>query len=71
VGKRKIEIVVNGAREEVPDDATIASLIEHFRERDVHLVIELNGQFVYPRHYERTAVKEGDRIEFINPNFGG
>ncbi|MEJ2660007.1 MAG: MoaD/ThiS family protein [Desulfobacteraceae bacterium] len=38
---------------------------------DPDLIVELNGRFVYPRDYATTIVGAGDRLEFINPNFGG
>lgn len=64
-------IRVNGFEEKVPENATISSLIAFFRENDVHLIVERNGQFVHPEKYATTSVSEGDRIEFINPAMGG
>jgi thiamine biosynthesis protein ThiS len=68
---RSVQIVVNGLKESVPGDSTIASLIALFGEEDGHLIVEHNGQFVYPQKYGEIHVRDGDRIEFINPNFGG
>jgi sulfur carrier protein ThiS len=31
----------------------------------------LGGRFVPPADYERTILKDGDRIELIHPAFGG
>jgi len=67
----KIKVVVNGFEEEVPSDASISFLIKYFSELDPHLIVELNGRFVYPNRYSSTIVKENDRVEFINPNLGG
>jgi thiamine biosynthesis protein ThiS len=66
-----IQIVVNGLNESVPADSTIASLIALFGEDDCHLIVEHNGRFVYPQKYDEIRVCDRDRIEFINPNFGG
>lgn len=66
-----IEVTVNGTTERIAEGATVAGLIAHFREEDLHLIVEHNGRFVYPRMYETTVVAEGDRIEFIHPDFGG
>jgi thiamine biosynthesis protein ThiS len=68
---RSIQIVVNGLNESVPGDSTIASLIAQFGEDDSHLIVEYNGRFVYPQKYGEILVRDGDRLEFINPNFGG
>jgi thiamine biosynthesis protein ThiS len=67
----EIHISVNGLKETVPANVTISYLIEHFEEDDVHLIVEYNGQFLYPQKYATTVVQNGDIIEFINPNFGG
>jgi thiamine biosynthesis protein ThiS len=66
-----ITISVNGFTETVPVGATLSQLIDRFRERDVHLIVEHNGRFIYPQAYETTRVAAGDTVEFINPNIGG
>jgi thiamine biosynthesis protein ThiS len=68
---RFIRIMVNGMSEEVPENATLAFLIERFKEMDPALIVEHNGRFVYPREYDATTVAENDRVEFIHPDFGG
>lgn len=69
--KGTIQIFVNGMMEEVPEGATLAFLIEHFQERDPALIVERNGRFVFPRNYSMTTLSPNDRVEFINPDFGG
>ena len=66
-----IHIIVNGMEEEVPEGATLAFLIERFQEKDPALIVEHNGRFVFPKQYSTTAVAPNDRVEFINPDFGG
>lgn len=68
---KEINIIVNGHEEKVPKDSFISFLISHFEEGDTDLIVEHNGRFVYPDKYSASVVSEGDRIEFINPNFGG
>jgi len=57
--------------EEVPEGATLAFLIEHFQEKDPALIVEHNSRFVFPKQYSTTTVSPNDRVEFINPDFGG
>jgi len=57
--------------EEVPEDSTLAFLIERFQETDSALIVEHNGRYVYARHYDTTRVSQDDRVEFIHPDFGG
>jgi thiamine biosynthesis protein ThiS len=66
-----IEITVNGRKETVALNSTLSFLIHHFKEYDTDLIVEHNGRFVYPRRYAEVIVRQGDIIEFINPNFGG
>jgi thiamine biosynthesis protein ThiS len=68
---RTIQITVNGMTEDVPENATLESLIDRFREADPALIVELNGRYVYAREYSTTRVSENDRVEFIHPDFGG
>lgn len=66
-----IEITINDVRERVMAGSTLETLISNFGETDPDLIVELNGRFVYPRAYATTIAKQEDRLEFINPNFGG
>jgi len=55
----------------VPAGTTIAELIIKIGEQDKHLVVERNNRFIHPHTYSAATLNEGDRIEFINPDFGG
>ena len=66
-----IRITVNGLSEDVPPSATLADLIDIFREMDRDLIVEYNGRFVFPQDYAAIQVAPRDRVEFIHPNFGG
>jgi thiamine biosynthesis protein ThiS len=67
----QIEIILNGLKERVSEGTTIARLMEMSGEKDKHLVVERNNRFVHSQAYQTTPLSEGDRIEFINPDFGG
>ncbi|MFW6054773.1 MAG: sulfur carrier protein ThiS [Thermodesulfobacteriota bacterium] len=69
--KDTVTITLNGFQEKVEQGATVSSLIKYFNELDKDLIVEHNGRFVYPGEYPKTVVADGDRLEFINPNFGG
>jgi len=71
VHARMIGIILNGMKEKVPANATIADLIELTNEKDAGLIVELNNRFVFPQKYPEAVLSEGDKIEFINPDFGG
>jgi thiamine biosynthesis protein ThiS len=67
----KIEITLNGFSEKIPQGATPSQLIAGRGDGDVHLIAEVNGRFVYPHDYSEKILSNGDRVELINPNFGG
>ena len=69
--ENKIQIVVNDHQEMVPEAFSLSDLITYMEEADVHLIVELNGKFIYPQKYDSTMLSEGDSIELINPDFGG
>jgi thiamine biosynthesis protein ThiS len=66
-----IEIIINGFPENIIEGTTISDLVTRYKEGDVDLIVEHNGRFIYPRSYGDIVVSNSDRIEFINPNFGG
>lgn len=66
-----IRITVNGFVEEVPPVTTLADLIDRFQELDRDLIVEHNGRFVFPQDYAAIRLAADDKVEFINPNFGG
>lgn len=68
---RMIEIILNDLPQQVPANTSLEALIRDLGEADPDLIVELNGRFVYARDYATTFVTAGDRLEFINPNFGG
>ncbi len=71
MGDGKIEIVFNGFKQTVPGRCTIADLIELTEERDGGLIVEHNNRYVFKQNYDNTFLSEGDKVEFINPDFGG
>jgi thiamine biosynthesis protein ThiS len=66
-----IYIIFNGLKEEISSNTTIADYIELTQEKDISLIVEHNKKFVYPQQYASTILYDGDKLEFINPNFGG
>jgi len=66
-----MEIVCNGVRENVPEKTTISDLLDKANEKDAGLIVEVNNRFIFPGGYGKTFLSEDDRVEFINPDFGG
>ncbi|MDD3847550.1 MAG: sulfur carrier protein ThiS [Syntrophorhabdaceae bacterium] len=66
-----MEILYNGVWEEVLADTTVSDLVIKANEKDSGLIVEVNNRFIFPGDYGKTSLSEGDRVEFINPDFGG
>ncbi len=68
---KKVKIILNGFEESIPEGLSIQDLIQRSGEGDPNLIVEHNGRFVYPNQYDKIILDHGDRIELINPSFGG
>ena len=68
---KTIHVVINDFKETVAENPTISQLIVRYKEGDADLIVLHYGRFVYPRIYAELILSHEDRIEFINPNFGG
>jgi len=66
-----MDIIFNGVCEDVPEKTTVSDLVIRTNETDRGLIVELNRRFVFPADYAKTFLSEGDKVEFINPDFGG
>jgi thiamine biosynthesis protein ThiS len=71
MGIKEIEIIFNGMKEKIPENTSVAQLINITGEKDKGLIVEHNGRFVFQQKYMTTVLSEGDKVEFINPDFGG
>jgi len=68
----ELRIIFNGFPEDLKGcEMTIRDLLDRTKEDDPAVIVELNGRFVYRQDFSTTTLKEGDRVEFIHPSFGG
>jgi thiamine biosynthesis protein ThiS len=66
-----MQVIINGFPEEVPQNSTVAEIIDGNQEFEVHMIAELNHRFVHQNDYKTTVLKEGDVLELIHAAFGG
>lgn len=64
-------ITVNGERRELPGDATVAGVLEHFGVGAARAVVELNREIVPREDYGAVPVAEGDVLELVEIVGGG
>lgn len=66
-----MKIFVNGESEELPDDATVAALVEKFNLVPKRVAVEVNREIVPRTTYNDTPLHEGDRVEVVTFVGGG
>ncbi len=72
VEEKDLKFVLNGFSEEVAGcDLTVQELLDRTLEKDPAVIVEINGRFVFRQDFKTRRIAEGDRVEFINPSFGG
>ena len=67
---KKIEIILNGEKKEVPESSTITELLDLMEIKSKMFVVEKNMEIVNKENYSSEEVKEGDSFEIVG-FFGG
>jgi len=66
-----IIITLNGEKEEIEDDMTIAQLLQKKKIRPEIVTVERNDKIIERRHYENIHLQPGDTLEFVYYMGGG
>ncbi len=66
-----ITIRLNGKKEELKGNMSVAELLERKKIRPEVVTVELNDEIIEKAHYPTTVVKDGDRLEFVYYMGGG
>jgi sulfur carrier protein len=66
-----VQVVANGETVELPDGATVASLLERLNLTRRVVVVERNGEPVDRRDVSSTVLANGDRCEIVRAVAGG
>ena len=64
-------ITLNGSPHQVPAEATVASLLESLGLAGKPVVVELDGEAIFPRDHAQTLVPDGARVEIVTLAAGG
>lgn len=68
---RTVQITLNGQPREVPDQITIAQLLEQLKLAGRHVAVEVNLQLVPRQQHADRTLAEGDRVEIVTLVGGG
>ncbi len=66
-----MKISVNGKAMEVADGLTVEGLLAQLKVRREYTAVALNREVARKAAYGETVLKEGDRIEIVQPMGGG
>jgi sulfur carrier protein len=66
-----MDIIVNGAPRQLPQDASAATLIEQLELTGQRVAIEVNGEIVPRSEYAGHRLASDDRVEIIRAVGGG
>jgi thiamine biosynthesis protein ThiS len=67
-----MRFIFNGFPEERDGcDLSVQRLLDEVKENDPAVIVEMNGRFVHRKDFDTTIIRDGDRVEFIHPSFGG
>jgi sulfur carrier protein len=64
-------ITLNGSPHPLPQETTVARLLEILGFAGKPVVVELDGQAVFPRDHAQAVIKPGARIEIVTLAAGG
>jgi len=66
-----MKVVINGEEKAVPDQITVAGLLEHLELAKMRVAVEINKQLVPRRDHVDHSIKNGDIIEIVTLVGGG
>lgn len=66
-----MNILLNGAEQQLPAQSTIADLLQHSGYADRRVAVELNQRIVPRSAHVTQGLQEGDRVEIVHAIGGG
>jgi sulfur carrier protein len=67
----EMNLVVNGERLEVGNDASVTKLIESLKLSAKRVAVELNGSVVRKAEWPEVVLQDGDKVEIVHFVGGG
>ena len=66
-----ISIQLNGKKEDLKDSMSISQLLSEKKIRPEVVTVELNDRIVDRANYDKTAIRDKDKLEFVYYMGGG
>jgi len=71
LGSSPIKIFINGDLKKFPQEVNIVSIIESLNISSKHIAIEINESLIFRSDWEKTNLKDGDKVEIVKAIGGG
>lgn len=69
--RKKMEIILNGEKKEVKENVSLPDLLKELDLTPDKVAVELNLDIVDKNNYDKTLLKEGDKLEIVHFVGGG
>lgn len=66
-----ITITLNGKKEELPQEINLAELLKKKNIRPEVVTVEINDRVLSRQEFDKTVIKDSDRLEFVYFMGGG
>ena len=66
-----MHVIVNGESREVPEETTVAKLLDELKLSGKPVAVEVNLELAPRQHHARRRLAEGDRLEIVTLVGGG
>lgn len=66
-----MKILLNGEPRRITGNCSVLSLLQELRLEEKRLAVELNGEIVPRSAFEKTTLKDNDKIEIVHAIGGG
>jgi sulfur carrier protein len=71
LGSSPIKVFINGDLKKFPQEINIVSLLEILNISSKHIAIEINESLIFRSDWEKTNLKDEDKVEIVKAIGGG
>ena len=71
MGSSPIKIFINGDLKKFPQEINIVSVLVSLNISSKHIAIEINESLIFRSDWEKTNLKDGDKVEIVKAIGGG
>lgn len=66
-----MKIIINGEDKDIPENLNLSELLKHLKLPSERVAVELNREVIRRADWEKTEIKDGDKLEIVHFVGGG